>query len=106
LPDPADLTHGGDAVAVYLGVIEESAGSGNINDDFADIIAAAGAMGYFAGSGDLGCDHGAAESLGLAAGFYYGVAVYFATVEDANMFVAAYPGEVVGIAEITTFCLD
>jgi hypothetical protein len=89
-----------------VGVINQSEVSGNLNDVFADAIAAAEAMGYFAGAGDLGCDQGAAEALGLEDGFYYGVGLYFATMDDAIAFAAAYPGEVVGIANVTTFCLD
>jgi hypothetical protein len=46
------------------------------------------------------------EGLGLEGGSYYAVALYFATVEDANAFVSAYPGDIVGIAEVQTFCLD
>jgi len=100
-------THGGDAVGVYLGVVEYDAVEGNPADGFADAFAAAEAMGYFVGSGDLACDQGAQDGLGLPAdGYYWAASVLFATVDDANAFVAAYPGDVVGIAEVKTFCLD
>lgn len=106
LPETIIPTHGGDAVAVYLGIIAESDSSGNLNADFADVIAAAADLGYDAGVSDLGCDVGAREGLGLDDGYYYAVGLYFATVEDANGFAAAYPGDIVGIAEVQTLCLD
>lgn len=106
LPETIIPTHGGDAVVVYLGVIAEGDSSGDLNTDFADVIAAAADMGYDVGVSDLACDSGAMEGLGLEDGYYYAAALYFATVEDANAFAAAYPGDIVGIAEVQTFCLD
>lgn len=93
-------------MGVYLKVIEEADSSGDFRDDFADVVDAVEAMGYFAGFGDLGCDEGAQEALGLGEGVWYGASLYFDTETDANLFVAAYPDEVVGIATIVTFCLD
>lgn len=106
LPETIIPTHGGDAVAVYLGIIAESDSSGDLNADFADVIAAAADLGYDAGVSDLACDVGAREGLGLEDGYYYAVGLYFATVEDANAFAAAYSGDIVGIAEVQTLCLD
>jgi len=105
-PAPANLTHGGEAVGVYLKVIEESESSGNFFEDFADVTAAVEAMGYFAGFGDLGCDGGAQEGLSLPEGDYLGSAVYFSTVEDAETFATIYGEEIVGIATVRTGCLD
>jgi len=91
---------------VYLKVIEEGESSGSFTDDFADVTAAGEALGYFVGNGELDCDQGAREGLGLGEGAYYGASVYFTSIADAEAFVAAYDGEVVGIAVVTTFCLD
>jgi hypothetical protein len=106
LPEAAVLTQGGTVVAVYLQIVSEGEMSGNLNDDFADVTAQAVDLGYFVGNGDLNCDQGAADALGLAPGNYYGAAVYFDTMEEANAFAAAWDGEVVGIVTVTTFCLD
>lgn len=107
MPEGLLPEHGGNAVAVYLGVVEYDAVEGNPADGFADPIAAAESMGYFVGSGDLACDQGGQEALGLPADAYYWAAsVLFATVDDANLFAAAFPGDIVGIAEVTTYCLD
>ena len=99
-------THGGDAVGVYLGVVLQDEATDGMPAEFQDAIDAAKTLGYFAGYSDLACDQGAQEGLGLAEGFYNGVSVLFATVEDANTFAAEYPGDIVGIVEVTTFCLD
>jgi hypothetical protein len=107
LPDGLLPEHGGDAVAVYLGVVEYDDVEGNPADGFAAAIAAAEAMGYFVGSGDLACDQGGQEALGLPADAYYWAAsVLFATLEDANVFAAAFPEDIVGIAALKTYCLD
>ena len=107
LPDGLVPTHGGDAVAVYLGVVEYDAVEGNPADGFADAILAAEAMGYFVGSGDLACDQGAQEALELPPdGYYWAASVLFATVDDGLAFAAAFPGDIVAILEVTTFCLD
>lgn len=107
LPEELLPVHGGNAVAVYLGVVEYDDVAGNPADGFADAIAAAEAMGYFVGSGDLACDQGGQEALGLPADAYYWAAsVLFGTADDANLFAAAFPEEVAGIAEVNTYCLD
>ncbi len=106
MPEGLIPTHGGDAVAVYLGVITESEAADGIPAALQEAMSSAEAMGYFAGYADLACDQGAREGLGLAEGFYYGASVLFATVADANLFAAAFPGDVVGIVEISTYCLD
>lgn len=107
LPEGLVPEHGGDAVAVYLGVVEYDDVEGNPADGFVDAIAAAEAMGYFVGSGDLACDQRAQEALGLPAdGYYWAASVLFATVEDANVFAAAFSGDIVGIVAVKTYCLD
>ena len=107
LPDALSPTHGGEAVAVYLAVAEWDSVSGNPADGFTTEIAAAQDLGYFVGSGDLACDMGGQDGLGLPSdGYYWAASVLFATVPDANAFVAAYPGDVVGIVEVQTYCLD
>jgi hypothetical protein len=106
LPAQAELTHGGEAVGVYLQVIEEADSSGDFRADFAAVVDDVEAMGYFGGFGDLNCDQGAQEALGLGAGQWYGASLYFETEADAELFVAAYPGEVVGIATVFTYCVD
>ena len=92
---------------MYLGVVDYETVEGNPADGFAEAIAAAEAMGYFVGSGDLACDQGGQDALELpSGGSYWAASVLFATTDDASAFVAAYPGDIVGIAEVTTFCLD
>ena len=46
------------------------------------------------------------QGLGLADGYYNAVSVLFATMDDATAFADAYPGDVVGIAAVKTYCLD
>ena len=96
---------GGDAVAVYLDILGQSATSGNLGDDFAVAIDAGESLGFDVAYGDIGCDEGAAEQLKLEDGDL-AASVYFATFEDADAFAAAYPFPVVGIVEVRTFCLD
>ena len=74
--------------------------------EFQDAIDMAADMGFFAGYSDLACDQGALEGLGLADGYYNAVSVLFATMDDATAFADAYPGDVVGIAAVKTYCLD
>lgn len=59
-------------------------------------------------AGDLGCDQGAAEALGLDPGTSAsGVAVYFDDVAAVEQFLRAYyPERVIGVARVTLYCLD
>jgi hypothetical protein len=61
-------------------------------------------LGYHPGGGELACDDGAAEALGVDAS--YSVAVYFRTREDAEAAAALFGSAPVGIARVTTYCLD
>ncbi|MGK5112292.1 MULTISPECIES: hypothetical protein [unclassified Geodermatophilus] len=66
----------------------------------------ANGLGYTgSGIGSVGCDQGAAEQLGLAPDDNR-VAVYFATAEHAQQFVAVYDRPDLGSAEVATYCLD
>ncbi len=65
------------------------------------------ALGYQGGIGEIDCTPGAREQLQLKAqGDYFGYSLFFATKEQAQQFVDAYEGPVVGTAYITAFCLD
>ena len=64
---------------------------------------------WFAYGVSLGCDQGASDALGLSDDLL-AVAIYFATQDDAEVLALAYEAEfsdpVVGIAEVTNYCLD
>jgi hypothetical protein len=66
--------------------------------------------GYVSSTGDLGCDAGAAEALGLDPRSAWGsVAVYFDSEATAETVVAAFAtrgGDVMGIAPVTLYCAD
>jgi hypothetical protein len=62
-------------------------------------------LGYFPGYGDVSCDQGATQALGLPDNTVVRH-VYFGSREDADRFAALYGGEILGIAEVTTLCLD
>ena len=96
----------GDPVwAVYL-ALAHAGGDPAID---AAVRKASGA-GYTAVQGDLACDQGAIEALGLDQYDYWSAAtVYFANREDAADFVASYQAEVgtvVGSAQVNVGCLD
>ena len=65
-------------------------------------------FGIEAHAGELACDQGAAETLGTDA--EHGIAVYFATEDEANTFAlqAGMLGHEAGplVAQVTTYCLD
>ncbi len=70
----------------------------------------ASGAGYTAVQGDLACDQGAVEALGLDQYDYWSAAtVYFANRTDAADFVASYQskvGKVAGSAQVNVGCLD
>ena len=70
----------------------------------------ASTVGYQAVVGDIACDGGAMDALGLDQYDYWsGATLYFATEADARGFAAAYTRSVTapqGIAEVTIGCLD
>ncbi len=67
-------------------------------------------VGYGAVIGDLACDHGAMEALGLDVHDYWtGAVLYFANKKDAQDFASSYlvaGGTVIGTAKIGLGCLD
>lgn len=70
----------------------------------------ASGAGYTAVQGDLACDQGAIEALGLDQYDYWSAAtVYFANRKDSADFVASYQakvGKVAGSAQVNVGCLD
>lgn len=98
-------TQGGEAWGVYLAVAY--AEEGVDAPELVEAKAQAAAVGYNAGSGDVACDQGASEALGLdPERSYLTVAVYFATEADARLFVDLYQPGVVGLAAVETYCMD
>ena len=102
-PEQTAPEHGGTRSAVYLAVAYDSA-----DPELAQAQARAREAGYAqVGLGEVSCDQGAREALGLAADrTYYAVALYFADRPTAQQFVDAYEPGVVGIADVRTYCLD
>jgi hypothetical protein len=100
VPEPAELVHGGVVWGVYLAVGE------TIADPALDAATArAETVGYQAGVGDIACDQPAAETLGVPPESSV-VAIYFDTRADAEAAGALFEPPPVGIAKVTTFCLD
>ncbi|MGQ0629581.1 MAG: hypothetical protein ACT4P1_00950 [Sporichthyaceae bacterium] len=102
LPEPIEVAQGDEVFGVYLAVVEGAESTDEIDVAEADAVS----NGWLYSSGELGCDMGAAEELGLGEGEYFRVAVYFATQDDAQAFADGYAPGVVGIAQATLFCLD
>lgn len=102
-PDQAAPEHGSTRTAVYLALAYDSA-----DPELQQAQAQAAEFGYGeVGAGDVSCDQGAREAFGLdPQQAYYGVALYFADRPTAQQFVDAYEPGVVGIATVTTYCLD
>jgi hypothetical protein len=102
LPSPVvALEQGGEYFAVYLGI--GAPGSGVLRRAerrFAD-------HGITAVAGDLSCDKGAAESLGVEPGSF-AVGAYFEREADAVAFAEALApeGPVYGPVPVQTFCAD
>jgi hypothetical protein len=101
LPEQASLEHGGTVWGLYLALAEDP------NDPaLDDAIARAASLGYEVGVGEIACDQGAAEALAPPEGAYV-VALYFETETDAETVSTALPSLApIGIAEVTTYCLD
>ncbi|HEV8563951.1 MAG TPA: hypothetical protein VGR41_03480 [Actinomycetota bacterium] len=102
LPSPVvALEHGGKYFVVYLGI--GAPGSGALRRAerrFAD-------HGITAVAGDLSCDQGAAESLGVEPGSF-AVGAYFEREGDATTFAEALApeGVVYGPVPVKTLCAD
>lgn len=99
--DVTDPVQGGDYVAVVL-----ATGGRRLLDASVRSVAA---HGYAAGTGDVGCLAGAAETLDLREGSVVSY-LLFGDERDARRFgdayVAAEDGLMVGRARVTTYCLD
>lgn len=106
-PAEAPGAHGAVSWGVYLATTDDpdySSASTIAIDRLTD-------LGYslFAYGVELGCDQGSAAALGLDDATI-AVAIYFGTASDADAFATAYyyayGDMVVGVVEVTTFCLD
>lgn len=98
-PPEVSPTHGGVVWGLYLAV-----GPTLDDADMEGAVRQAEELGYTPSSGDLACDDGAADALGVDVSSS-GVAVYFATREDAEAATQFFDAWV-GIARVTTYCLD
>jgi hypothetical protein len=102
-PPSTPIEHGGTYWGLYLAV------AGDAEDPtLAEWVERAEGAGYTTGAGELACDDGAAAELGVPPE-WFGVAVYFASPEDAEAaseWFATNSGEPYGIARVTTYCLD
>lgn len=107
-PIKESLSHGGEAWAVYI--------AAEVQGDLAgDLVLGEAAqlllnLGFRGGGGDLGCDQGARELLGLDPElFWHGVGMYFETEADAQAFVVAMEARghsVLGWGLVYTYCMD
>lgn len=106
-PTAASLTHGGESWAVYLAVADNYNFTAPEIEEAQDL---AGAYGISAGVGELGCDQGGAEALGLDPnGEWAAASVYFDSEADASEFVDAFEARghtVAGMGPVLTYCLD
>jgi hypothetical protein len=107
-PPEHPLEHGANVWGVYLDV--EPAGQDSTPEFVAGIqsIKDAGYTSAGEGYSGIGCDDGAAETLGVSPDSI-SPAVYFDTQEQANQAKAAFEARgqhVDGIAHVTTYCLD
>lgn len=104
-PAAETLEHGGEIWAVYLAVADDFSDPG-----LDDAVALAEMYGYLAGAGDMGCDQGASDAIGIPEGGGEAVVgVYFNSEADASLMVAALAErghEVAGMGRVQTFCLD
>ena len=101
LPTPVQPVHGATAWGVYLAAAPD--GRDPAVTGALERLRARGIEG--GGSGDLGCDDGAAQALGLPPS-HIAASVAFGSREDADRFVAAWPEPVLGVAEFTAYCRD
>lgn len=106
-PAEAPGVHGGRSWGVYLATNDDP-GYSAARTIAIDRLTGLG-YSQFAFGVELGCDQGSAAALGLD-GLTIAVAIYFDTESDAEAFATAYFYEygdmVVGVVEVTTFCLD
>jgi hypothetical protein len=103
-PDEVIATHGAQVWAVYLAV--GSPASDAETRTLEETDAYLRSLGYEgSGIGSVGCDQGAAQSLGLDSGDNR-VAVYFDAQIHAQAFVDAYERPDLGATAVITYCLD
>ncbi len=105
LPDPkTEFEHGGTAWAVFL------AAGGPDDATLADAVDVLDDLGYVSWPGDLWCDWGGYELLGLdSSEGLMAVGVYFDTEVDAMAFVVGLDARGIGVAGwglVETYCLD
>ena len=102
LPREAGAKQGGKYYAVFLAV------AGDAKDPaLADAQDRAQALGYQGGVGDVNCTPGARSALNLSAnGDYTAYSIFFETNDQAQSFLNAYSGKIVGTAYVTAGCLD
>ena len=101
------ITHGGESWAVYLAVADNYDFTAPELEEAQDL---ANTYGIEHGTGELACDQGGAEVLGLDPnGEWAVVSVLFDSEADAEQFVNAFEARghsVVGFGPVQTFCLD
>ena len=99
-PVEADISHGDEVWGAYVAVVDSF-------ESEAAVAAKARVteLGYTPSGGDIGCDDGASEALGLPSDAMV-VAVYLTTQEGAATFVEMYGAGAVGFAHVTLLCLD
>ena len=100
--EASDVVQGATVWAVYLAVARDESQESEVAEAAEDVRR----LGYTPATGQVGCDQGAAEGLGLPDGQYTAAAVYFDTQQLAQQFVDAYRPGVVGTVQITYFCAD
>ena len=102
LPPEAAAKQGGKYYAVFLAVAADA------NDKaLADAQERAKELGYQGGVGDVNCTPGARTALDLQdTGDYTAYSIFFDTNQQAQAFLNAYSGPVVGTAYVTAGCLD
>ncbi len=107
-PDPADevpeptydLSQGMDVWGVYFIATSYE------DPELEETINTLQAIGYKPSSGDVACDQGAAESLGLSPKQRARVALYFTSRRAAEEFATRIEPRPIGIARVRLFCLD
>jgi hypothetical protein len=102
LPPEAAAKQGAKYYAVFLAVAADA------NDPpLTDAQERAKALGYPGGAGAVNCTPGARTALNLSDnGGYTAYSIFFETNKQAQDFLNAYSGKVIGTANITAGCLD
>lgn len=98
---PVEPEQGGTYFGVYVAIAD--AGDEAALQQSAEALDAIGHHQY--SLGDISCDEGAAEQLGVPEDSGR-VAVYFETREEAGAFTQSLPSPILRIAKVRTFCLD